>query len=112
GREVEIEIGDKVSEKEKNLKLSHGNFSYMAKQIIKNCGGYENIVTLNNCMTRLRLEVKDATILNDDNIKKTGAKGVIKLSNTSVQIIIGTDVVKVKDEMEMQLDELRKQADA
>lgn len=45
-------------------------------------------------------------------IKKTGAKGVIKLSNTSVQIIIGTDVVKVKDEMEMQLDELRKQADA
>lgn len=98
--------------KEKNLKLSHGNFSYMAKQIIKNCGGYENIVTLNNCMTRLRLEVKDATILNDDNIKKTGAKGVIKLSNTSVQIIIGTDVVKVKDEMEMQLDELRKQADA
>ncbi|MGO0943717.1 hypothetical protein ACTPD5_21130, partial [Clostridioides difficile] len=39
GREVEIEIGDKVSEKEKNLKLSHGNFSYMAKQIIKNCGG-------------------------------------------------------------------------
>nr|WP_235705132.1 hypothetical protein [Clostridioides difficile] len=63
-------------------------------------------------MTRLRLEVKDATILNDDNIKKTGAKGVIKLSNTSVQIIIGTDVVKVKDEMEMQLDELRKQADA
>ncbi|MGO1018340.1 PTS transporter subunit EIIB, partial [Clostridioides difficile] len=42
-------------------------------------GGYENIVTLNNCMTRLRLEVKDATILNDDNIKKTGAKGVIKL---------------------------------
>ncbi|HFQ7904811.1 TPA: PTS transporter subunit EIIC [Clostridioides difficile] len=112
GREVEIEIGDKVSEKEKNLKLSHGNFSYMAKQIIKNCGGYENIVTLNNCMTRLRLEVKDATILNDDNIKKTGAKGVIKLSNTSVQIIIGTDVVKAKDEMEMQLDELRKQADA
>ncbi|WP_330626005.1 PTS transporter subunit EIIB [Clostridioides difficile] len=69
-------------------------------------------MTLNNCMTRLRLEVKDATILNDDNIKKTGAKGVIKLSNTSVQIIIGTDVVKVKDEMEMQLDELRKQADA
>ena len=55
---------------------------------------------------------EDATILNDDNIKKTGAKGVIKLSNTSVQIIIGTDVVKVKDEMEMQLDELRKQADA
>ncbi|MGO0943692.1 hypothetical protein ACTPD5_20920, partial [Clostridioides difficile] len=52
-------------------------------------------VNLTNA-TQLR---KDATILNDDNIKKTGAKGVIKLSNTSVQIIIGTDVVKVKDEM-------------
>ncbi len=47
----------------------------MAKQIIKNCGGYENIVTLNNCMTRLRLEVKDATILNDDNIKNRSKRG-------------------------------------
>ncbi len=45
-------------------------------------------------------------------ILKNRSQRVIKLSNTSVQIIIGTDVVKVKDEMEMQLDELRKQADA
>ncbi len=54
----------------------------MAKKLLQNCGGPENIVSVANCLTRLRLEVKDAGLLNDENIKKTGAKGVIRLNIT------------------------------
>lgn len=108
GREKEIAISAEVSEEEKELKLSHSNYAYMAKKIIQNCGGESNIVTVNNCITRLRLEVRDASLLNDDNIKKTGAKGVIRLSDTSVQIIIGTEVGKVREEFDLVLEEQRK----
>lgn len=82
----------------------------MAKKILQNCGGESNIVTVNNCITRLRLEVKDASLLNDENIKKTGAKGIIRLSDTSVQIIIGTEVAKVREEFDLVLEEQRKVA--
>lgn len=111
GRERELELSETAGEEEKQLKLSHSNYAYMAKKLLQNCGGQENIVSVANCLTRLRLEVKDAGLLNDENIKKTGAKGVIRLNNNSVQIVIGTEVKYVREEFEMQLEELRKQAE-
>ena len=111
GREREPELSETAGEEEKQLKLSHSNYAYMAKKLLQNCGGPENIVSVANCLTRLRLEVKDAGLLNDENIKKTGAKGVIRLNNNSVQIVIGTEVKNVREEFEMQLEELRKQAE-
>ena len=60
---------------EKELKLSHSNYSYMAKKLLQNVGGVENIVNAENCVTRMRLEIKDISLINEDNIKKTGAKG-------------------------------------
>ena len=111
GRERELELSETAGEEEKQLKLFHSNYAYMAKKLLQNCGGPENIVSVANCLTRLRLEVKDAGLLNDENIKKTGAKGVIRLNNNSVQIVIGTEVKNVREEFEMQLEELRKQAE-
>ena len=70
----------------------------MAKKILQNIGGKENVETAECCVTRLRLEIKDGSLVNEANIKKTGAKGIVRLSDTSIQIIIGTDVRKVMKE--------------
>lgn len=59
---------------------------------IENLGGKENIVKVDNCITRLRLEVVDADKLNEKELKALGAKGVVRLSKTSVQVIVGTQV--------------------
>ena len=58
----------------------------------------KNITSIDNCITRLRLEVKDTTKVNEKAIKAAGAAGVIRPGKTSVQVIIGTQVQFVADE--------------
>lgn len=91
---------------ESSLKLSHSNYGYMAKKLLQNVGGAENIVSAENCVTRMRLEIKDISLINEDNIKKTGAKGVVKVNKNNIQIIIGTEVVHVMKEFNELLSEL------
>ncbi|MFR3912272.1 MAG: PTS transporter subunit EIIC [Clostridium paraputrificum] len=99
GREDDdLEFTEEISDEEKNIKLTHSNYAYMAKKILQNIGGKENVETAECCVTRLRLEIKDGSLVNEANIKKTGAKGIVRLSDTSIQIIIGTDVRKVMKE--------------
>lgn len=90
---------------EKELKLSHSNYSYMAKKLLQNIGGAENIVNAENCVTRMRLEIKDISLINEDNIKKTGAKGVVKVNKNNIQIVVGTEVVHVMKEFNALLSE-------
>mgnify|MGYP003601898269 FL=1 len=47
-----------ADEIEEILSLSHKNYEYMAKKIIENIGGKENIISFQNCITRLRIELK------------------------------------------------------
>ena len=67
--------------------------------MLEGLGGRENIVSLDNCITRLRLEVKDYTQVDEKKIKSAGVAGVIRPSKTSVQVIVGTKVQFVADEM-------------
>ncbi|WP_369901184.1 N-acetylglucosamine-specific PTS transporter subunit IIBC [Bacillus manliponensis] len=89
GREDE----DEVTEGEAGEAGSIGETYVMA------LGGKENLTVIDNCATRLRLQVKDAGLVNEAALKRAGAKGVMKLSNTSVQVIVGTNVESVADDM-------------
>ena len=60
---------------------------------------HENVESLDNCITRLRLEVKDGTLVDEKKIKAAGVAGVMRPSQTAVQVIIGTKVQFVADEM-------------
>ncbi|MCZ9923715.1 PTS transporter subunit EIIB [Brachyspira hyodysenteriae] len=60
-------------------------------------GGIENIVDIDNCATRLRLEVKDNTIIQAAEIKKI-FPGVLTPGKTSVQVIVGPKVQFLADE--------------
>ncbi|MGL4336328.1 MAG: N-acetylglucosamine-specific PTS transporter subunit IIBC [Turicibacter sp.] len=71
----------------------------LAKKYIEYLGGSENLVKIDNCATRLRLEVKDTTIIQDKELKSIGARGIVRLSKTSVQVIVGPSVEFVADGM-------------
>lgn len=75
------------------------NYANMAAQILAGLGGKNNIVSLDNCITRLRLEIKDYTSVDEQKIKAAGARGVMRPSKTTVQVIIGPKVQFVADEM-------------
>ena len=69
----------------------------LAKKYIEYLGGEENITKVDNCATRLRLELVDTDKMNDKALKSIGAKGVVKLNKTSAQVIVGTTVEIVAD---------------
>lgn len=71
----------------------------LAKKYIEYLGGEENITKVDNCATRLRLELVDTDKINDKALKSIGAKGVVKLNKTSAQVIVGTTVEFVADGM-------------
>jgi PTS system N-acetylglucosamine-specific IIC component len=83
---------------EMNVKLANNDFTQIASIILKGVGGKENVVSIDNCVTRLRLEVKDQTKVNEKVIKSAGVAGVIRPSKTSLQVIVGTQVQFVADE--------------
>ena len=68
-------------------------------------GGKENIVSVNNCATRLRLEVVDSAKLNKDGLKSLGAKGIVTPKNdkTVAQIVIGPTVEFVAEDIKAAL---------
>ncbi len=70
-----------------------------AEQVLTAVGGHDNIVSLDACITRLRMVVKDDKAVDDAKLKKLGASGVIRLGNGAVQAIFGPQAERIKDEM-------------
>ena len=83
--------------------LDTSDFDGVAAIILEGLGGKEIVVSLDNCITRLRLEVKDHTQVNEKKIKSAGIAGVIRPSKTAVQVIVGTKVQFVADAMKKML---------
>ena len=83
---------------ETKIELSNNDFTAMAAIILEGCGGKENMASIDHCITRLRLEVKDRLLVDEKKIKSSGCAGVIRPGKTSVQVIIGPKVQFVFDE--------------
>jgi len=86
-------------ETEKKAKLATDDFAAVAAIILEGLGGKGNIASLDNCVTRLRVEIKDYTAVNEKKIKSAGVAGIMRPGKTSVQVIIGTQVQFVADAM-------------
>lgn len=69
----------------------------IAEDVLAAVGGASNVTNATHCMTRLRLNLKDQSIPNDDEVKKI--KGVLgaQWSGGQYQVIIGQNVPKVYD---------------
>ena len=85
-------------EGELQIELANNDFTAMAEIILEGVGGKENLASIDHCITRLRLEVKDRLLVDEKKIKSSGAAGVIRPGKTSVQVIIGPKVQFVYDE--------------
>lgn len=72
------------------------DYKSLAKSIVENVGGADNIVHLEHCSTRLRFQLADHSKVNIDALKKTpGVMGVIDAAQ--FQIVIGNDVIEAYD---------------
>lgn len=90
--------GREDDDDETKVVLANDNFTEVARIVLEGIGGKENVTSIDNCITRLRLEIKDYTKVDEKKIKSAGVAGVIRPRKTSVQVIIGTQVQHVADE--------------
>ena len=74
-------------------------FATIANQIYNALGGAANVTSIDNCTTRLRLQVKDTGTVDQGKIKRTGMPGVKVIDDKNIQVIVGTEVQFVADEM-------------
>ena len=75
-------------------------YSQRAQNFLDAFGGADNIATVNNCATRLRISVKDeAQVGPDAEFKAGGAHGVVR-NDKAFQVIVGLDVPQVRDKFE------------
>ncbi|WP_310607418.1 N-acetylglucosamine-specific PTS transporter subunit IIBC [Buttiauxella brennerae] len=99
GRELAV-AGDETDGQDVNVSgNTNQDVTELARQYIAAVGGSANLTGIDACITRLRLNVKDSSLVNESLAKRLGATGVIRLNKTSVQIIVGFVAEKIANSM-------------
>lgn len=70
-----------------------------AEMIVAGLGGIDNIDEIEGCITRLRTEVKDATLVDEAALKAAGAHGIFMMGN-AIQVVTGTDADPIAADIE------------
>src|SRR5690606_16754071 len=96
GREDDEMIEEEGKEEAGNKQR---RYATMAAELYEGLGGDENVTPLDNCTTRLRLEVRDTDKVNQAKIKATGVPGINVIDKNNIQVVVGTNVQFVADEM-------------
>ncbi|KAF5275525.1 hypothetical protein FQR65_LT16623 [Abscondita terminalis] len=103
GRETDVETGGSSVQSEsakevakKASKAGKAGKEELIAQTVADVLG-DNLLVVDNCITRLRLTVKDNSNIDDAAIKASGAFGVKRLGKESYQVVIGPGVEKVAD---------------
>lgn len=74
--------------------------------LVEGLGGHKNIKTIDNCYSRLRLTVKDPSLLNEEILnKQIEAKGVVQ-NDENIQLVYGLEVTKVREDLDNYLDNI------
>lgn len=83
-----------------------GKYHELAKEIVKNVGGKENISGLVHCITRLRFTLRDEKIAKDDVLKDMEGVVTVMKSGGQYQVVIGNHVPEVFEDVMELIDRL------
>lgn len=81
-----------------------GKYQELAKDIVKNVGGKENVMGLVHCITRLRFTLKDEGRANDEVLKAMSGVVTVMKSGGQYQVVIGNHVAEVYEDVCALLD--------
>ena len=77
------------------IKLNKKNFNMEINKLVQYLGGKDNILDTEVNMSRLKVTLKDVSIVDKNAIERLGAKGIVEIDN-QLKIIFGSDAVKLK----------------
>lgn len=90
----EVKTGQKITSDDGVDKQSKANM------IIDALGGRDNIVSIDNCLTRLRIVLKDTDLIDEAKIKATKSLGIVRLNKQNLQVVYGVQVHLIKAELD------------
>jgi len=90
--------GREEAEKEIN-EISQDDTGELAEHYLEALGGIKNLEVIDACITRLRLTLKDRSIIKEEKLKELGAMGVVKLGTNNLQVIIGPQAESIANQM-------------
>jgi PTS system maltose and glucose-specific IIC component len=98
--ESEVKLYTKKDYQEKMKQKQNNQGITLAQEIIKNLGGKDNIDELDNCISRLRIIVKNSELVSTDDIWKNelNAVGVVR-SGKALQVIYGPKVTEISSDV-------------
>ena len=84
---------------EVTMSIKDQGITTVAAAYLKKLGGKSNITDVDSCITRLRLTVKDSSIIKDADMKTLGASGVIRPNKNNIQVVVGTSADLIASEI-------------
>lgn len=70
-----------------------------AEQILAALGGADNVVEIEPCITRLRVELEDGSLVDEAALRANGAVGVVR-SGDAVQVVVGPEADTLASEID------------
>lgn len=92
---------DEVGTGEGERIIAERGLKGLASDYVEALGGPDNIEEIDACITRLRLTLKDASIVKDEDLKMLGASGVLRPTKRNLQVVVGTKAELIVDEMKV-----------
>lgn len=83
--------------------LNEKRYDEIADVVIASLGGAQNIVNVDNCVSRLRIDLKDQSLVNADSLKKSGSSGIFFPKKNHVHVVFGPHVEFVRNEVDENL---------
>ena len=80
------------------LKISKKDFHDDMNKLIQYLGGKDNIIDSQINLSRLKVTLKDMSLVNKEGIQKLGAKGIVEIDN-QLKIILGPNSKQLKKYM-------------
>lgn len=93
-KNLSIDVADDSQEVEETHGTVDGDLG-LAQTVIEGLGGKANIQTVNNCISRLRVDIVDMNLVDESILKQTGSLGIMKPSNTHIQVVYGPKIEEV-----------------
>lgn len=79
--------------------LTTEDYTEVAAMILEGIGGRENVVSIDNCIIRLRVEIRNPDVVDEKRIKASGVAGIMHPGKNNIHVVIGPQVEKITDEL-------------
>lgn len=90
---------DKETTETQETLLKNDGIVGISRRYLDSLGGSENIKIIDSCITRLRVSLEDTSKINENDFKKIGASGVVRLGKNDIQVIVGTKAGLISEEI-------------